>query len=107
MLDAPLARAREGRGASVFISGEAGIGKTALVEAFVDALNSASTRPLWGACEALATPRPLGPLIAAGWKGQPACEKLHEDDKLRVFRCVLQPGGGHERHFHPAHYTYV
>jgi DNA-binding CsgD family transcriptional regulator/tetratricopeptide (TPR) repeat protein len=62
-LGSAFARAREGRGGNVFIGGEAGIGKTALLEAFAGTLDSSSARVLWGACEALSTPRPLGPLI--------------------------------------------
>ncbi|MDR7481811.1 MAG: LuxR C-terminal-related transcriptional regulator [Armatimonadota bacterium] len=49
----------EGRVALVF--GEAGIGKSVLVEHFVSAHRDA-VRALWGGCEALFTPRPLGPL---------------------------------------------
>ena len=45
--------------------------------------------------------------LSAGWKGQATCEKLHEDDTLRIVRCAFPPGIGHERHFHPSHYTYV
>jgi DNA-binding CsgD family transcriptional regulator len=44
------------------ISGEAGVGKTSLLEA-LSAREGAGTPFLWGACEALATPRPLGPLL--------------------------------------------
>jgi predicted ATPase len=43
------------------VSGEAGVGKTALLEALADQSPAASF--LWGACEALGTPRPLGPLL--------------------------------------------
>jgi predicted ATPase len=50
-----------GQGSTVLVSGEAGIGKTALVEQFVRELRQ-RTRCLWGACDALFTPRPLGPL---------------------------------------------
>lgn len=46
----------------VLISGEAGVGKTALLHAFRDGL-SPSTRALWAACDPLFTPRPLGPLL--------------------------------------------
>jgi len=61
LLEGALTRARDGRGHSVFIGGEAGIGKTSLVESFVRSQEQ-NVRVLWGACEALATPRPLGPL---------------------------------------------
>ncbi|EAQ97546.2 hypothetical protein [Congregibacter litoralis] len=47
-----------------------------------------------------------GPL-EAGWDGEPVCEKLHEDDNLRVLRCSFPPGVGHERHYHPPHVGYV
>src|SRR3954454_18622160 len=49
----------ERRGRLVLIAGEAGIGKTALVRA----LGAGGDRVLWGACDALHTPRPLGPLL--------------------------------------------
>ena len=45
--------------------------------------------------------------LTAGWKGQKTCEKLFEDEKVRVARCTFPPGVGHERHFHPPHYLYV
>src|ERR1700751_1982157 len=53
--------ATTGQGRTVLVSGEAGFGKTALVEQFVNKYCRAARR-LWGACEALFTPRPLGPL---------------------------------------------
>ena len=64
------AEARQGSGRLVLVSGESGIGKTALVEAFHAQLHGA--RWLWGACDGLLTPRPLGPLfdIAAQTGGQ-------------------------------------
>jgi len=60
-LSAHLRTASTGHGRTVLISGEAGIGKTALVEQFVSQYCS-KARHLWGACEAFFTPRPLGPL---------------------------------------------
>lgn len=45
--------------------------------------------------------------LAAGWRGASVCERLHEDDALRVLRCTFPPGVGHERHFHAPHYGYA
>jgi DNA-binding CsgD family transcriptional regulator/tetratricopeptide (TPR) repeat protein len=56
------ARRREGR--LVLVSGESGIGKTALLEEFLRRTTGA--RWLWGGCDGLLTPRPLGPLFDFG-----------------------------------------
>ncbi len=45
--------------------------------------------------------------LAAGWQGEPVCECLHRDERLRVLRCSFPPGVGHERHYHPPHVGYV
>lgn len=58
------ADARGGEGRLVLVSGESGIGKTALLEAFQRL--STRARWLWGACDGLLTPRPLGPLFDIG-----------------------------------------
>jgi type II secretory pathway predicted ATPase ExeA/tetratricopeptide (TPR) repeat protein len=50
------------RGRLVLVTGEAGAGKTALARRFTDE-HRESTRILWGACDALFTPRALGPLL--------------------------------------------
>ena len=59
-LDAALTDAVGGQGSVALVSGEAGIGKTALVRHFAHTHRAA--RVLWGNCDALATPRQLGPL---------------------------------------------
>jgi DNA-binding CsgD family transcriptional regulator/tetratricopeptide (TPR) repeat protein len=55
-------QARRSHGSLVFVGGEAGIGKTSLARRFCGDLPAASS-VLWGACDPLATPRPLGPLL--------------------------------------------
>src|SRR5436305_926215 len=50
------------RGRMILISGEAGIGKTSLVQRFCEHANG-TERVLWGACDVLFTPRPFGPLV--------------------------------------------
>src|SRR5207248_10768544 len=53
--------ASTGAGRLVLIAGEAGIGKSALIRSFRSGAASTS-RVLSGACDALHTPRPLGPV---------------------------------------------
>ena len=50
-----------GSGRVVFVTGEPGIGKTSLVTRFVRGLG-ADTRVLFGTCDDLSIPRPLGPI---------------------------------------------
>ena len=56
-----------GEGHCVFVSGEAGIGKTALVREFCSQHTHDSTI-YQGACDALFTPRPLAPLYDIMWQ---------------------------------------
>jgi DNA-binding CsgD family transcriptional regulator/tetratricopeptide (TPR) repeat protein len=56
-----VAAARAGHGGVVLVEGEAGIGKSSLLRAFLAALDR-SVRTLVGGCDDLRTRRPLGPL---------------------------------------------
>lgn len=59
-LDGLVEGVRSGNGAMVAIGGEAGIGKTVVVEALRE--RHRRVRFLIGRCDSLSTPRPLGPL---------------------------------------------
>jgi DNA-binding CsgD family transcriptional regulator/tetratricopeptide (TPR) repeat protein len=64
-----LAAAERG-GCIALVAGEAGVGKTVLLQEF--SRQQRKARVLWGACDALFTPRPLGPLHDIGRQTQGA-----------------------------------
>lgn len=71
-----FAQAAQGDGSVVLVSGEPGIGKTALVTRFLDDLPGGG-RVLAGTCDDLAIPRPLGPFRdLAGSVSAPLAEAL-------------------------------
>jgi DNA-binding CsgD family transcriptional regulator/tetratricopeptide (TPR) repeat protein len=65
VLEEAFAQAQGGLGRLVFVSGDAGIGKSALVRGFCAGVAEAA-RVLLGACDGLWTPRPLGPFADIG-----------------------------------------
>ena len=75
----------EGEGHCVFVSGEAGIGKTALVKAFCKQQQD-DCKIYQGACDALFTPRPLAPLYDIIWQVNkdlwPASHTIEERSEL-------------------------
>ena len=98
VLDAALARAVAGTGSVVLLFGEAGIGKTTVLRAFLRAA-AGRVRVLAGGCEDLLTPRTLGPIrdIARGTVG-PLAGALAGDERESVFgalavRAVPRPDG--------------
>ncbi len=63
--------AAAGGGRVVVLEGESGVGKTSALRAGAGRPDS-GVRVLWGACDALATPRPLGPLVDMARRGATA-----------------------------------
>ena len=89
-LDSALQQAVTGQGRLVLVSGEAGIGKTSLVDHFTRD-HQESIRVLWGACDSLFTPRPLGPLhdIAMQLDGELPALLSSGADRQAVFSASL------------------
>jgi predicted ATPase len=90
---AELAASLEAGGRLVFVGGEAGVGKTALVRAFAA---RAGRRVLQGSCENLAAPIPLGPFVdiadATGGRFADAVEQ--RSDPRSVARALLAEMAG-------------
>jgi DNA-binding CsgD family transcriptional regulator len=90
-LDADLEHARLGVGRVVVVAGEAGVGKTSLMRAFATR-HHGEARVLWGACEALFTPSPLGPVYDIvgeldGWTVEPPTTDV---ERARFFGALLE-----------------
>jgi DNA-binding CsgD family transcriptional regulator len=89
VLDEAVAAAEQGSGSFVLISGEAGIGKTSLVRAFVGRLGG-GIRVLSGACDDLVTPRPLGPFHDMARAGAPGLrDPLRSGERNELFPAIL------------------
>jgi ATP/maltotriose-dependent transcriptional regulator MalT len=91
-LQSQLQRATAGPGMLVFIEGEAGIGKTSVLRSFADRQRGGKLPIRWGACDALNTPRPLGPLYDIA---EQSAEELRavldgEGERLNVFGAFME-----------------
>src|SRR5436190_915611 len=97
LLSEYAAQAAGGEGRLVLLSGEAGVGKSALVERLCRDLPDA--RWSWSMCDGLFTPRPLGPLFdLADQLGGALLERGRSGaDREELFRTLLgilsAPGG--------------
>ena len=69
--------ARAGRGGMLIVSGESGAGKTSFVDTFVEQW-ARDERVLWGVCDPLPTPRPLGPIHDFAHRLAPATRRVLE-----------------------------
>jgi DNA-binding CsgD family transcriptional regulator len=83
-------KAREGQGCVALVYGEAGIGKTSLIEHFINE-HKTKWRILQGACDSLFTPRPLGPLhdIALQMQGHLLSLLESESNRTAIFSACL------------------
>jgi len=90
-LQAQWKSACAGPGRLAFVEGEAGIGKTALLRSFASSLQR-DVPAYWGGCEAMLTPRPLGPLedIALQAGGQLKALQGSGADRHRLFVAFVE-----------------
>jgi DNA-binding CsgD family transcriptional regulator len=82
--------AAAGQGGVAVIGGEAGVGKTSLLEAF-SAIHDDAARILWSGCEPLSTPRALGPLhdVARLVRGELARALRDGDQRSTLFAAAI------------------
>jgi DNA-binding CsgD family transcriptional regulator/tetratricopeptide (TPR) repeat protein len=90
VLATATADAARGSGVVLFVHGEPGIGKTALVRAYLSRLTP-DIRTFVGGCDDLITPRALGPFHdAVRWRGGPLADALNSGDRDRVFGAIVE-----------------
>nr|WP_225908023.1 LuxR family transcriptional regulator [Hyphomonas sediminis] len=88
-LAALIEAAGRGQGAAVQICGEAGIGKSSLIQRLLSRLPE-GWRAASGGCDALYTPRPLGPVRdMSGTLGPEVQALLEGSDRPQLFNAIL------------------
>jgi len=97
-LERCLQQARAGCGKLVLIAGQAGFGKSSLVEQFVSQQRR-DCCALWGACDALSTPRALGPVHEIAAQTQTPADQRARAEQSRdgLFRSLLEEFARPER----------
>ncbi|MGE2723932.1 AAA family ATPase [Mycolicibacterium pulveris] len=90
-LTAVADEARAGRGGVVIVCGESGVGKTSFVEAFLKRWPDRE-RVLWGVCDPLTTPRPLGPIHDLADQFEPLTQQVlrGSDRPYEIFAAVFE-----------------
>ncbi len=97
-LSAMRAEVQTSGGRFAFVAGEAGVGKSALIRQLAATVEEPAT-VLWGACDPLSSPRPLGPLFdIAPLLGDDVVQDLRSGDRDRAFDTMMlalrrQPAG--------------
>lgn len=97
VLEKQYQQAEKGTGHALFLSGEAGVGKTSVINELLKKLQR-SAKVYVGACDSLFTPRPLGPLYdIAGQIGGHFIDLLkNEKDRALIFASLLRELSSHE-----------
>lgn len=87
-LQSLVIRAGEGDGKIALIRGEPGIGKTSVVRALTSAAGR-EAHVLWGSCDDLLTPRPLGPFLDMALHEPQLAEALHGGSQSHILEALL------------------
>jgi DNA-binding CsgD family transcriptional regulator/tetratricopeptide (TPR) repeat protein len=82
-------QAGDGEGRISLIRGEAGIGKTSVVRALTHMVAD-QAHVLWGSCDDLLAPRPLGPIVDMSFEEPRLVDALTADDSNSVLSTLME-----------------